>query len=290
MEKESLGKPPERAASNRKLPLGTLPAYLTSALAFLAGSRSVEAVPVIFDYTGQIVTWTVPTTGNYNITAFGAQGGWSGLGYEGGFGAEIRGDFLLSAGDVISIAVGGTGNPGTDGGGGGGGSFVYIDGSTDILLIVAGGGGGGYTFSAGGNGLISAGGSGFGGYGNGFMGGGGGGFFGGALGPYGGSGLAGGFAAGRSLWPEGGDGGFGGGGGSGRDGGGGGGGFSGGGGGNPAGGGGSFNAGANPFNSVGSQYGTGQVFIEYIGVPEPTTAALLSMGVAAGILIRRRRR
>ncbi len=28
-----------------------------------------------FDYTGSIVQWTVPSTGIYNVTAYGAQGG-----------------------------------------------------------------------------------------------------------------------------------------------------------------------------------------------------------------------
>ena len=28
-----------------------------------------------FDYTGGTVTWTIPTTGLYDITGYGAQGG-----------------------------------------------------------------------------------------------------------------------------------------------------------------------------------------------------------------------
>jgi hypothetical protein len=60
------------------------------------------------------------------ILAFGAQGGNGGRGGVGGLGAEIGGDFSLTAGEVLQIAVGGTG--GSDSyeshDGGGGGSFV----------------------------------------------------------------------------------------------------------------------------------------------------------------------
>jgi hypothetical protein len=62
-----------------------------------------------FTYTGSLVTFTVPTTDTYRITAYGAQGG-SGMGCinignspiipvgPGGKGAEIGGDFLLNCG------------------------------------------------------------------------------------------------------------------------------------------------------------------------------------------------
>ena len=77
-----------------------------------------------FNYTGSIVQWTVPTTGIYDITAYGAQGGsWSTV--SGGLGAEIGGSFLLSAGEIFNILAGGAGananNPYCSGGGGGGG-------------------------------------------------------------------------------------------------------------------------------------------------------------------------
>ena len=82
----------------------------------------------------------MPTTDSYQILAFGAQGGNSGTFINpfgqssvgaGGLGAEIGGDFSLTAGEILQVAVGGAGaggnvptigNPG--GGGGGGGSFV----------------------------------------------------------------------------------------------------------------------------------------------------------------------
>ncbi|HEY1454345.1 MAG TPA: hypothetical protein VGF57_12865, partial [Roseiarcus sp.] len=44
-----------------------------SALAILLGAG--QARPEIFDFTGAEVTWTVPVTGLYDITAFGAHGG-----------------------------------------------------------------------------------------------------------------------------------------------------------------------------------------------------------------------
>ena len=104
-----------------------------------------------FNYTGRTVTWTVPATGLYDITAYGAQGGEGGgrgiTATPGGKGAEIGGDVMLTQGEVLSIAVGGQGggfrlqNYLGEGGGGGGGSFVVGPGNTPI--VIAGGGGGG---------------------------------------------------------------------------------------------------------------------------------------------------
>ena len=96
-------------------------------------------------------TFTVPTTGLYDITAYGAQGG-SGDLAPGGDGAEMRGEFSLTAGDVIKVVVGQAGANSTEwGGGGGGGSFVIETAGTHVgaLLIAGGGGGGGYRFQAG---------------------------------------------------------------------------------------------------------------------------------------------
>ena len=80
----------------------------------------------------------MPTTGSYQILAFGAQGGNA----AGGLGAEIGGDFTLTAGESLQIAVGGIG------GGGGGGSFVISPGNAPLVIAGGGGGGGGF-FSAG---------------------------------------------------------------------------------------------------------------------------------------------
>ena len=89
-----------------------------------------------------IQSWTVPVDGTYEITAAGAQGASAEVGYSGGLGAEIYGEFSLNQGDVLYILVGqqGDGQDSNNNGGGGGGSFVYN--SSGTLLIAAGGGGG----------------------------------------------------------------------------------------------------------------------------------------------------
>ena len=221
-------------------------------------------------YTGTVVDVTVQTTGTYDITAYGGQGGAGAYGVAGGLGAEIGGEFTLTAGEVLEIVVGGMGDTGggrNGGGGGGGGSFVFeVSGTTLTPLVVAGGGGGegsyhyaggmgvtggdgsaggasGLGLSMGGAGGVSGGGGG-GGYGSndigiyGGAGGGGsglrgGGSFGGGYARYTGGGGGSGFIGGAGGFGAG-DGGFGGGGGGGGynyGGGGGGGGYSGGGGG-----------------------------------------------------------
>src|ERR1041385_569230 len=72
-----------------------------------------------------IQSWTVPVTGPYKITAIGARGAGNG-----GYGAQLEGNFNLTAGQVLSIVVGQQGENGSgasasnNGGGGGGGSFI----------------------------------------------------------------------------------------------------------------------------------------------------------------------
>jgi hypothetical protein len=97
-----------------------------------------------FSYTGNIVTWTVPVTGYYQILTYGGEGGKGG-----GLGAEIGGDFQLQADQILTILVGNMGDPtvrpsslgfGFPGGAGGGGTFVVVGQNTP--LVVAGGGGG----------------------------------------------------------------------------------------------------------------------------------------------------
>ncbi|MEI6882064.1 MAG: glycine-rich protein, partial [Bacteroidota bacterium] len=85
-----------------------------------------------------IQLWTVPTTGMYRIEAFGAQGGGNN---NFGRGAQMRGDFNLTAGQQLKIIVGQQGGVQSSGSGGGG-SFVAT--SANVPLIVAGGGGGQY--------------------------------------------------------------------------------------------------------------------------------------------------
>lgn len=111
--------------------------------------------PVVFDATRAPCSFVVPFTGNYVISAAGAQGG-AGEG-PGGKGAFVQGTFYLKKGDVLYIVVGGQGQPshaapfGPDhppcGGGGGGGTFVWKGTLAGTIpawpLLVAGGGGGG---------------------------------------------------------------------------------------------------------------------------------------------------
>jgi len=79
----------------------------------------------------------VPINGTYQIIAFGAQGGTEPPFGPGGLGAEIGVSFTLTQGEVLQIAVGGSGSDLS----GGGGSFVV--GPNNTPLIIAGGGGGG---------------------------------------------------------------------------------------------------------------------------------------------------
>ncbi|PLW92156.1 MAG: hypothetical protein C0592_12210 [Marinilabiliales bacterium] len=97
------------------------------------------------DVTAQgIQQWIVPYTGVYTIEVAGAQG----YGPYGGRGANMIGDFSLTAGDTLKILVGqkaedpvGSSNQY----GGGGGTFItYFD---NTPLIIAGGGGGSWATS-----------------------------------------------------------------------------------------------------------------------------------------------
>jgi hypothetical protein len=282
----------------------------TALLGLTAMGSGARGTVFDFAYTGSLADFTVPTTDSYQILAFGAQGGiatFDGFVGVGGQGAEIGGNFSLTAGEVLQIAVGGAGS----GSGGGGGTFVVgpVGPDNAPLVIAGGGGGGGVIFLGPGlpgqGGLISPEGGSTGSSpqfpnGNGGTGGNGGG---GGI-PFGGGGGGGGFLTpgGDSL--EGGIGGgafpnftvggnFGGGGGGP---GGGGGGYSGGGGGSggsqlgegPGGGGGSFDAGTDKILVADFQTGNGEVVITEL-VPEPGSIALLGVGLIGIAVVWRRR-
>lgn len=110
-----------------------------------------------------IQQWTVPVTGGYRIEAYGAEGGTSGgvnPGANGGLGAVIKGDFTLTAGQVINIVVGQKGSGSNYGGSGGGGSYVVAPGNVPLCVAGAGGGAIGYPgysngYTNGGAGLIT---------------------------------------------------------------------------------------------------------------------------------------
>lgn len=251
--------------------------------------------PTIFTATGTgaigtIQTYTVPSTGTYTIEAWGAQGGNSYLKdtstvNPGQYGARMKGDFSLTAGQAIKILVGQKGVDNLSnyrGGGGGGGTFIQNQ-SSGVLLIAAGGGGGAGQYSeTGGEGQTGtngtagsinpgAGGNNGGGGGGSTYAGGGAGWT--SNGADSGFGAKGGFTfanggTGGAESSDGKPGGFGGGGGS-YAGAGGGGGYSGGGAGGwsysgRGGGGGSYNGGTNQSNAAGVQTGNGKVVITKI--------------------------
>ena len=110
------------------------------ALSYSANSQTVTDT---FLYTGAVQTFTVPPcVTSVNIHARGAQGG-AVTGQspfpQGGLGASMIGDFTVNPGDVLTVIVGGRGNPDPSSSGGGGGSGVN---NGNTILIVAGGGAG----------------------------------------------------------------------------------------------------------------------------------------------------
>ncbi|MGA7237717.1 MAG: PEP-CTERM sorting domain-containing protein [Bryobacteraceae bacterium] len=253
----------------------------------------------LFSYKGGAQTFTAPVDGVYTITAYGASGG-STLNNSGGLGAEIGGQFTLTAGEILTIYVGGEGASVSDqgaGAGGGGGTFV-VDLNNNPLVIAGGGGGAGDGedghpgSTSFGNGHTDGGESNAGGGGGGFSGGGEGG-----LGVEGGNGFP--SLVGGGSFNGGGRGGYGGGGaGNGTDnGGGGGGGYEGGEGGfssrNTGGNGAySFDTGLHQMTDD-ENSGDGKVDIELVqaAVPEPASCVLfgtLLVGICAGLRKRSR--
>ncbi len=127
---------------------------VTSALEAVASVRPLAANDYTFSYSGAIVTFTVPVTGTYDITAFGGDGDGYSSRTPGGLGAEIGSDIFLSAGTRLEILVGQSGY--SSGGGGGGGSFIVEETTSGLTpLVIAGGGGGGGRNNAGFSGNIA---------------------------------------------------------------------------------------------------------------------------------------
>ena len=146
----------------------------SSAYAESAASASVTAdilapdFSKTFGYSGKVETFTVGTSGYYDIAAHGAQGGdgnnfgTTTLG-AGGLGAVASGDVYLQAGAKLEIVVGGEGaTSANSGGGGGGGSYVIQTNGASGLVdeVIAGGGGGGSVGAGGGGQTQGAGGNG----------------------------------------------------------------------------------------------------------------------------------
>jgi len=230
---------------------------------------------------GTLQSFTVPAGVNYiMMEAWGASSG----GSEQGLGARMKGEFIVTPGQTLTILVGQQGMPGGNYAAGGGGGTFVTDNSNNPLIIAGGGGAKtgwnqgqpGLTGTAGGGGCCGNGGQGGDGgttY-NSTGSGAGGGFYtdggDGSCGNSGGKSFLNGGAGGNACDGSAGHGGYGGGGGgqTGYTCGGGGGGYSGGAGGAPygnptTGGGGSFNAGSNQSNSQGVQSGNGMLVITY---------------------------
>lgn len=136
---------------------GTYTVTLITSDANGCSDTTSQSVTVINCVTGGSVTFNNTSTGPYGsyqqwivpvgvcditIEARGARGGGTG---GGGLGAQIQGDFSVSAGDTLTLLVGQMGESGSGScGGGGGGTFVALGGQyqTANLLIAAAGGGG----------------------------------------------------------------------------------------------------------------------------------------------------
>lgn len=102
-----------------------------------------NSVNVTFRYSGASQTYTIPYTGIYTITAYGAQGGNYG-GYTGGNGGSVKGQFWLKAGEVVTYTIGG--QNGYNGGGSAdmfanGGGCTTVSALKETILIAGGGGG-----------------------------------------------------------------------------------------------------------------------------------------------------
>lgn len=105
---------------------------------------AVKSVSQTFSYRGKAETYTVPYSGFYTLSAGGAQGGAYGS-YAGGKGGSVTARFYLTAGEKLTVTVGG--QNGYHGGGtasayGCGGGMTSIVSDQKGLLLAAGGGGG----------------------------------------------------------------------------------------------------------------------------------------------------
>ena len=120
-----------------------------------SGTKGPDSVGSYYtgqDHDGQVTVsngtqlWTVPHTGEYRIETIGASGGFSKDSViNGGRGARMIGNFMLSKDEIIRILVGQRGrgtykNSTKKTAGGGGGTFV-VRGDNKPLIIAGGGGG-----------------------------------------------------------------------------------------------------------------------------------------------------
>jgi hypothetical protein len=114
---------------------------MLSCICLALGLPNAYGQTEVFDYTGEMVSWTVPIgVTSINIEALGAQGASGNPSFVGGRGARMSGDFDVVPGSTIIIAVGGQGQGQSSNshGGGGGGSFVVIEDATSPNIISVG--------------------------------------------------------------------------------------------------------------------------------------------------------
>lgn len=111
-------------------------------------------------FVNGVQTITIPSSGMWRVTAFGARGGYGFEGvydffdrYAGGKGAKAYGVFRFEAGQRVSVVVGQNGrfapagNDNSPGGAGAGGTFVFLLDDTEPLLAAGGGGGSSYAYT-----------------------------------------------------------------------------------------------------------------------------------------------
>ena len=123
-------------------------------LAIAQGTWAQETTQWTFTYTGAVQTFTVPTTGYYTLTCYGAQGG-SFTTNRGGYGGTSQLNYQLTQGDVLYLYVGGQGgsiaeeqglpdggNGGWNGGGKGGTGVKHRNVESETPWSGGGGGGG----------------------------------------------------------------------------------------------------------------------------------------------------
>lgn len=97
----------------------------------------------VFSFTGKVETFALPPcVTEITVKAFGAQGGSSTPGSQGGKGAMVQGSVCVTPGTTLTIVVGEQAPSALWPSGGGGASYVAAG---NTPLFVAGGGGGGYS-------------------------------------------------------------------------------------------------------------------------------------------------
>ena len=97
----------------RGLPL--LPPAPKRAMRLYPRASPLPPTPSDFAYTGTIQTFHPQSDGYYTVTAAGASGGQGGNGGAGGLAARAVAKVYLTAGQSLSVVVGGTGSTGNFG-------------------------------------------------------------------------------------------------------------------------------------------------------------------------------